>query len=54
MLERKTKAIFNQNSLVNRSLQRATFENYEPTNKQLLDAKETVEEFVEGIQKCQS
>ncbi|PFG13049.1 ATP-binding protein [Bacillus sp. es.036] len=46
MLERKTKAIFNQNSLVNRSLQRATFENYEPTNKQLIDAKETVEEFV--------
>lgn len=39
--------IFEKNSLINSNLQKATFDNYHPTNKGLSDVKETIMKYAE-------
>lgn len=43
------KGLFNQNSLVNESLKKATFKNYHPPTPELTGAKQTLMEFVSNF-----
>lgn len=43
------KSLFDQNSLVNESLRRATFENYQPPSQQLAEAKQVLQHFTESF-----
>ncbi|WP_082234999.1 ATP-binding protein [Halobacillus massiliensis] len=42
----KTLKVFDQHSLMNKSLEKATFRTYRPTNQQLAEAKQDLEEYV--------
>jgi DNA replication protein DnaC len=46
MTKRKVKDVFDQNSLVNENLKRATFETYIPPSKELVEAKQKIRDFV--------
>lgn len=46
---KKMQRFFDKNSLVNRSLQQATLENYQPTSNELDKAKEKVVEYINGF-----
>lgn len=46
---RKMQQFFDDNSLVNQSLQKATLENYEPTNDQLKLAKEQITSYIDNF-----
>lgn len=43
--------LFDQNSLINACLKQATFDNYEPTNEQLVHAKEVCLQFTKDFSK---
>lgn len=49
MLERKARDMFDANSLINRSLQRATFENYDPPTPELKRAKNKIYQFAKNF-----
>ena len=46
---RKMQHFFDQNSLVNKSLQKATLENYEPTSDELAKAKQQISDYINGF-----
>ncbi|MFT8930048.1 MAG: ATP-binding protein [Sporolactobacillus sp.] len=54
VLEDKAKAFFDTNSLINRSLQQATFENYQPTTPKLKKAKGKLMRFADTFQTDES
>jgi DNA replication protein DnaC len=45
MTKRKVKDVFDQNSLINENLKKATFETYIPPSKELVEAKQKVRDF---------
>lgn len=47
MLDRKARDMFDSNSLINKALQKATFENYQPSTADLAKSKRTIQEFVQ-------
>ncbi|UAK17934.1 ATP-binding protein [Sporolactobacillus terrae] len=47
MLDRKARDMFDSNSLINKALQKATFENYQPTTAALREAKLKIYQFAQ-------
>lgn len=46
---KKMQHFFDENSLVNKSLQKATLENYEPTSDELLQAKQQITHYINNF-----
>jgi DNA replication protein len=49
MMDRKAQDMFDSNSLINRSLQKATFENYQPPTPELKFARNKIYQFVQNF-----